>query len=214
MTDAAARNATGGVDDAMANADGSAGSGDTPYADPARMTTDGALTRARSAFLDTGYGCAEATFITLKVICGLPDPDDSSPAMAFNGGIAWTGGPCGAITGAAIAIGELAGSRISDRARAKRVARELVAGLMERFHARYGALACRDLIGMDLRAPGAHQAFLDAGAWRTTCMVQIESVVRDAARLADPAIWDDAVAAVEASIAKPSEAGERAPMEA
>ncbi len=209
MTDDAATNPADAMDDATVNPDEPSRGGAAMPGDPAGMTTDDALVRVRAAFLEGGYGCAEATFITLRATFRLPDPDDSAPAMAFNGGIAWTGGPCGAVTGAAIALGELAGSRISDRARAKRVARELVAGLMERFQVRHGALACRDLTGMDLRAPGAHRAFIDAGAWRTSCMAQIESVVLDAARFADPAAWADAVAGVEASIATAAEAGER-----
>lgn len=158
-----------------------------------------ALARARSAFLDDAhrYGCAEATFVALKVRFELPEPDDSAPAMAFNGGIAWTGGPCGAITGAALAIGMLAARRIADHARAKRVARGLVAELMDAFVARHGSLACADLTGMDLRAPGAHQAFLDAGAWRTSCMAQIEFIVARAAPLAEANTWAAAVARVE-----------------
>lgn len=163
--------------------------------------TRDALARARSAFLDDShrYGCAEATFVALKDRYALPDPDDSAPAMAFNGGIAWSGGPCGAVTGAALAIGMLAARRIVDHARAKRVARGLVAELMDAFVARFGSLACADLVGMDLRAPGAHDAFLEAGTWRTRCMAQIEFVVAWAAPLTEAAKWTAAVANLEAA---------------
>lgn len=191
MTDPAATNERGAAGHATRDAE----------ADVA----DGAVMEARAAFLDRGYGCAEATFIALKTAFGLPDPGDSAPAMAFNGGIAWTGGPCGAITGAAMAIGILAASRITDGSHAKRLARELVAGLMAEFQARHGAVTCRDLTGMDLRAPGVHQTFLAAGSWRTSCMDQIEFIVRRAAQLSDPVTWAAATAAVEA--ASPDSAG-------
>src|SRR5512139_3458302 len=90
---------------------------------------------ARGYYLDERhpFGCAETVLITLKGAYGLDDPMDSSPAVALNGGVAYSGGTCGALTGAAVAVGMLAERRIEDHARAKRVAREIVAGVMEAF---------------------------------------------------------------------------------
>ena len=70
--------------------------------------------RARELFLDESntYGCAETVLIVLKETYGLPDASDSAPAMALNGGLAYSGGPCGAVSGAALAIGQLAAQRI------------------------------------------------------------------------------------------------------
>lgn len=155
-----------------------------------------AVRRARQAYLDEAhaYGCAETTFAVLVRAYGLQDVPDTGPAMALNGGIAWTGGPCGAVTGAALAVGMLASSRIPDHGDAKRAARELVAGLLRGFELEFGALACRDLIGMDLRVPGAHAAFLAGEMWREVCMRQIEWTVRQIAPLAEPAAWDAALA--------------------
>jgi C_GCAxxG_C_C family probable redox protein len=169
--------------------------GDSPAQD--------AVARARDAFLGAGqvYGCAESTFVALKGVFGLPAPRESAAAMALNGGIAWSGGPCGAITGASLAIGQLAAARIRDHARAKRIARELVAGLIEAFADRYGSVACRDLIGIDLQAPGAHRSFIEAGEWRRSCMEQIEFVVTRAAPLADPSAWSAAVERAERAAA-------------
>ena len=161
--------------------------------------SDDAVAVARTAFLDDAnyYGCAESTLVALKSVFDLPRPSDSSSAMAFNGGIAWTGGPCGAITGAALAIGMLAERRIPDHARAKRVARELVARLMAEFAERHGSIDCRALVGMDLRAPGAHDAFIASGAWRTGCMAQIEFAVARTAELAADDAWEAAVAELD-----------------
>ena len=129
----------------------------------------------------------------LKAVYGLDDPADSSAAMALNGGVAYGGGPCGAITGAALAVGMLAGRRIGDHREAKRVARELIAGLMDDFREAHGTVDCRDLIGIDLRAPGAHRAFLRSLAWRDRCMPQIEFAITHLAPLVDRAAWDAAV---------------------
>ena len=87
-----------------------------------------AVTRAEALYLDDAhpYDCAETTFMTLKGMYGLDDPTDPAAAIALNGGVGYSGGPCGAITGAALAVGILAEQRIEDHNRAKLVARELL----------------------------------------------------------------------------------------
>jgi C_GCAxxG_C_C family probable redox protein len=163
-----------------------------------------ALALARSLYLDDAhpYGCAETCFVVLKSVYGLDDPMDPAPAIALNGGVGWSGALCGSLTGAALAVGMLAERRIPDHSRAKLVARELVAGALERFRERHGSVDCRELIGHDLRAPGGHQAFLDSGLWRTRCMDQIETVVGHLATFADEDAWDRAVAEIEVSAAR------------
>ena len=153
------------------------------------------VARARALFLDRSltHGCAETTYLVLCEVYGVGDATDSSPAMALNGGIAYSGGPCGAITGAALALGILAGRRIDDHRTAKRVARELTMRLMDGFSAEHGAVDCRDLIGVDLRAPGGHVAYIRSGAWQGACMRQVETAVRAAAPLADDEAWEAAV---------------------
>lgn len=156
---------------------------------------------ARAYFLDAPnqFGCAETAFIVLKGAYGLDDPMDASAAMALNGGVAYSGGACGAITGAALAVGMLAERRIDDHLAAKRVARQLVAGLMGDFLAEHGAVDCRDLIGYDLRAPGQHEAFIAGGIWRDRCMRQIEFAVTRLAPLAVEDAWAAAVRDLDAA---------------
>jgi C_GCAxxG_C_C family probable redox protein len=161
-----------------------------------------AIARAEASYLDDAhpYGCAETTFMTLKRAFGLDAPDDASAAMALNGGVAYSGGPCGAITGAALAVGLLAEQRIADHATAKVVARELVQGTMEAFQARYGSVDCRALIGYDLRSAGGHAAFIESGLWRDACLSQIRTVVGHLAALGDADAWADAISALGADV--------------
>jgi C_GCAxxG_C_C family probable redox protein len=121
--------------------------------------------------------------MVLKEAFGLPDPLDPSAAMALNGGVAYSGGVCGAISGASLAVGLLASRRFKSHARAKRVAREVIARLMDDFQAEHGAVDCRALVGREIRTPEQHRAFIDSGIWRVTCMSQIEFVVRALAPL-------------------------------
>jgi C_GCAxxG_C_C family probable redox protein len=158
---------------------------------------DEAVARARTLFLDDShpYGCAETAFMVLKEAFGLPAPTDPSAAMTLNGGVAHSGGICGAISGSALAVGLLAGRRIEDHALAKRTASEIVSRLLDDFAQKYGAVDCHALLGREIRTPEQHQAFLDSGVWRRSCMAQVAHVVHSLAELPDDPIWDHATAA-------------------
>mgnify|MGYP001818903262 CR=1 FL=1 len=145
--------------------------------------------RARGLFLreENSYGCAETALIALQEEFGLPDPTDSSPAMALNGGVAYSGGVCGAITGVGLAVGRLAESRIDDHREAKTAARRILQRLMVEFEQEFSATDCRDLTGYDLLRD--HDAFIEDGAWRTACMRQIEFAVERLAGLAEAGEW-------------------------
>ena len=179
----------------MTQADGAEGAGAPGRAD----LSDRAVGRARELFLDERnlHGCAETTFVVLKEAFGIADAGDPSPAMALNGGVAYSGGTCGAITGAALALGMLAERRIPDHRAAKRAARLLTADLLDAFTGEFGTAECRGLIGFDLRTDAGHQAFIESGIWRDRCMRQVEMAVSRLAPFADEAAF--AVAATVAA---------------
>ena len=154
---------------------------------------------ARATFLrdDNYYGCAESALVALQTIFGLPDPDDSSAAMALNGGVAYSGGMCGAITGVAMAVGRLAELRIIDHREAKRTARRLTQQLIAEFENEFKSSDCRDLIDYEIAIPAEHDAFIASSVWRTTCMRQIEFSVERLAPLADEQVWDERVTALD-----------------
>jgi C_GCAxxG_C_C family probable redox protein len=158
-----------------------------------------AIERARELFLDdrNTYGCAETAFVVLKEAFGLPDAADSAAAMALNGGIAYSGGTCGAVTGAALAVGMLAQQRFPDHRTAKREARLVTAGLLAAFEAEFGTSACRELIGRDLRTDAGHRAFIESGVWRDRCMRQIEMAVERLGPLGGETAWDAASSTIE-----------------
>lgn len=160
------------------------------------MTEPEAIEKARACFLQDGYGCAETTLIVLQQVYGLADATDSSPAMALNGGIAWSGGVCGSIAGAALAVGKLTARRIADRRAAKQVARQIVARCMEEFRAQFGAVNCRDLIQRDIYTEEQHAAFVASGIWRDGCVRQVEFAVRHLYLLYDSPTWQQVLASL------------------
>jgi len=138
---------------------------------------------------DNLYGCAETALLALKICFGLPEPENSNPAMALNGGVGYSGGICGALSGAAMALGELAGLRLPDHQKAKRAARLLLIDTMTAFSGRFGSPDCRNLVPYDLSVPSEHDRFLREGLWKTTCLEQILYSVEHLAPLAEPALW-------------------------
>lgn len=142
---------------------------------------------ARELFLrdDNRFGCAETVYLTSKHIYGLPDSDRSGAAMAFNGGFAHTGGVCGALLGAAIALGERQERDIADHKTAKTVARNQVKELIDTFREAHGSIHCRDLIGYDFSVPGEHDQFIRSEKWKTSCMRLIEFTLENVGRIAE-----------------------------
>lgn len=157
------------------------------------MTTAESRQRARNLFLtDEGaHGCAEVALVALQEHFGLPNAADSSPAMALNGGVAYSGSTCGALTGAALAVGRLAAARIPDHREAKSAARFLIQNVMADFDKQFGAVDCRSLTGYDMIAD--HDAFMADGSWKTTCTAQIEFVIERLGGLVDEAAWNAAL---------------------
>jgi len=147
---------------------------------------------ARGLFLrdDNHYGCAETALVALQKIYGLDNADDSSSAMVLNGGVAYSGGVCGAISGAAMAVGRLAEERIGDHKAAKRTARQIIQKVMAEFDEEFGSHNCSGLIEYDISTQQGHDEFIESGVWRNTCMKQLEFTVGRLAELADPAAWD------------------------
>ncbi len=153
-----------------------------------------AVDKARACFLEGHYGCAEAVLVVLQEAYGLEDAGDSSPAMALNGGVAWSGNVCGSLTGAAIAIGRLAARRLPSRSAAKHFARLITARCLEAFRERFGAINCRELIGQDIYTQAQHAAFVESGLWRTQCLSQVEFVVQNLYPLHDEGNWQRVIA--------------------
>lgn len=158
-------------------------------------SSDKASALARGLFLrdDNYYGCAEATLVALQQLYGLPDAADSSAATALNGGVAYSGGICGAISGAAMAIGRLAEERTSDHHEAKRSARRLIQALITEFELEFEGRNCSQLIDYEISVPAEHDAFIESGVWRDTCMKQIEFSVTRLSVLADIDAWNEAL---------------------
>jgi C_GCAxxG_C_C family probable redox protein len=103
--------------------------------------------------------------LALKVACG------------FGGGFAGLGGPCGAVTGAMMAIGLKYGKEKPGDEEAKEKTYRTVREFIHRFEQRHGASLCRELIKADISTPEGFQAARNKGLIATTCPAFVRSAV-------------------------------------
>jgi C_GCAxxG_C_C family probable redox protein len=120
--------------------------------------------------LGTGFNCAVAVLSAFAEEHGLGLNQARKVAGAFGGGMGKTGsGPCGAASGALMALGLLCGKTDAADADSGTRCYAESRGFLEAFEAQCGALSCRDLLGFDVSLPGQYEAATEAGAFRTRC---------------------------------------------
>jgi hypothetical protein len=102
-------------------------------------------------------------------------------AVPFMGGIAGNQeAPCGAVSAAVVAAGLIHRAPLADKGRAREgrgKARSAADRIVKSFVGRFGALSCRDLVGMDFSSPGEYAKFLESGLWKEKCNRYVEFLV-------------------------------------
>src|SRR5262245_57184526 len=93
-----------------------------------------------------GYCCSEAAFLALAEMQKIESPLVPGMATAFCGGIASTGGICGAITGSVMGISLALGRSAPDESREKVFA--ATRQLLSEFEQTFGFRNCSELKGL------------------------------------------------------------------
>ncbi len=97
-----------------------------------------------------GFSCSQAVFSVFAAEMGLDRETALKLSQAFGGGMAHLGEACGALTGAFLAIslkhGRIRAEDLASRDRTYARMQEMAA----RFRARFGALRCPELLGVDI----------------------------------------------------------------
>lgn len=123
--------------------------------------------RATQLF-EQNYTCSESVFLAVCQARGLETGTDMlSIALPFAGGLGRTGGLCGAVAGAAMAIG-LGLGRGATKAESL-YTMQVAAELRHCFEDAMGAINCRDLTGRDLTTPEALAEFINSDVPRKVC---------------------------------------------
>jgi C_GCAxxG_C_C family probable redox protein len=122
-----------------------------------------------------GANCAQSVACAFAEDLGADRVLALRMATGFGGGMGRTGATCGALTGAFMALGIAFGMRETSDQDAKERTYGLVAEASRRFRERTGALACRDLLGLDLGVPEQLQAAQDRNLFATQCAGYIKT---------------------------------------
>lgn len=113
-------------------------------------------TQAVEAFGPGGCNCAQAVLVAFADALGVTPATAKALGRPFGGGVAFCGRTCGAMTGGAMVLGALRGE-------------ESAAAFVERFRSRFGSTDCRDLLQVDLGAPGGSEAAQDNNLFDILC---------------------------------------------
>jgi C_GCAxxG_C_C family probable redox protein len=138
----------------------------------------GAGDRAEELFA-SGLNCSQAVLGAFSESAGLPQDTAFRVAAGFGGGIGRTGGVCGAVTGAVMALGLLEPASDPRDPMAKARLYERVQTLLEEFGRVHGSLACRDLLGCDISTSEGYMEARGQGLLASRC----PEFVRTAAEL-------------------------------
>ena len=112
---------------------------------------------------------------------GIENEDILWTCIAFNGGIAGQqAAPCGAISASTVCLGLRHRWPLADKQRAKQErldAREDASELVGSFTEKFGAITCRDLIGLDFSKPEVYRQFLESGMWKDKCEKYVQFLI-------------------------------------
>lgn len=97
-----------------------------------------------------GFFCSQILILQGLALQGKDNPDLVRAVQGLAGGIGFTGGNCGALTGGACLLGLYAGKGSADEEEDLRLTLmigELVAWFKSRFGAQYGGIDCSTILG-------------------------------------------------------------------
>ncbi len=141
---------------------------------------------AEGHFVDH-YNCCQSTLWGVAEARGLRcERCVPAVALGMGGGVGHTGRTCGAVTGAAMAIGlavdQASDAPISDR---KDLANAVVAPLVHRFEAEFGTADCAAILGFSWEDPGAEDRYDREDAKARRCLPCIRWAAAEAVRVID-----------------------------
>ena len=137
------------------------------------------------ARLKKGHSCAQAVFSAFAEPMGVDHDAAVKLSSGFGGGM-HPGGPCGAVTGAIMAIGLKYGG-LYPNMQATKLGREFA----DRFKAKHRSINCPDLIGVDLSTPEGVAAAKDMKV-----LAGCPGFVENAARILDVLLKEAQPAAI------------------
>jgi len=120
-------------------------------------------------YFESKYNCAQSVFRAILEHKGLYFNEATQLAAGFGGGITHSGQQCGALSGAMMAIGVLAGRKINDVREHKAMTYDLTSELLTKFAEEFGTIRCDDLTGVNMSDQDALKKAINDGVFEEIC---------------------------------------------
>ena len=138
-------------------------------------------------YFDGSFNCAQSVLASFAGELGLSEDESLRVACAFGGGMGRQQYTCGAVTGAAMALGLKFGKGLHDEEEKKKFTYEKTVQLFEEFERIHGSTTCRHLLeNLDMRDEKEHAIIVERNLFNSSC----RTYVADAVKIAEKIIND------------------------
>lgn len=118
---------------------------------------------------DSGFNCAEAVLLALSKESGQKVTLIPRIATGFGGGIGRSGGICGALSGAVMAIGLQIGCDKAEEKEKRNATCEKVQRMIEAFEKEFGSIQCKKLTQCDLQTQKGQEEYRSKELRKSVC---------------------------------------------
>jgi len=125
--------------------------------------------KAVQDYFSKGCNCAQSVLAGCRAGCGIDRELALRVAQGFGGGM-FTGGVCGAVTGAYMVIGLKYANLTGQDLQAKSKAQAAVLEFNRRFMDAHGSLKCNDLLGVDYSTDEGKRLAKERDLHKTVCV--------------------------------------------
>lgn len=138
-------------------------------------------------YFDNKFNCAQSVLVAFAGETGLSEDDSLKVASAFGGGIGRQQLTCGALKGAAMALGLKFGKGLNDEDEKKLQTYKKTVALFDEFAKLNGSTNCRQLLNdLDMTDAEDHKTIVELGLFQINC----RKYVADAVSIAKNIIYE------------------------
>ncbi len=129
-------------------------------------------------WFDNKFNCSQSVLVSFAEELGLTEDEALRVSSAFGGGIGRQQLTCGALTGAAMALGLRFGKGLNDEEDKKQFTNECTVELFEKFTKLNGSTNCRKLLNdLDMTDEKDHKLILEKNLFHTNCRKYVADAV-------------------------------------
>jgi len=127
------------------------------------------VSKAKQYMAERKSNCSQSVFRVYAEDLGLDEKTALMIAQGFGGGMGHTGGVCGAVTGAYMALGLANPATKENPRQSVDKTYGLVAEFERRFKKKHGSVYCTELLNYDLTKPDQVAKAREAGVFTSKC---------------------------------------------